>query len=206
MNKLSLRHSASRSGFHRKLGKGFTLIEMLVVVAIVLILLGIAARGIGSYQRGLVITEAASSVHDLLTLGRLEAVARNRLVEARFIRREGDASFRYVALVLHESDGSLSLLSRVLEMPQAVVFANAPLLSPLLNNLVDGNEIVPIPVIGAHTYRSFRYRPDGSTDLPASPPPGQVTIIFDQQTANPAANFAAIQVQAMTGKVTTHRP
>lgn len=186
---------------------GFSLIELLAVIAIMAILLGLAVAGLGGASQAARLSEAGKSVQNLLAVGRLEAIARNRLVEVRFLKPQSEGVFLSMVLLLREADGTLSRLSRINKLPDGMIFSEKAALSPLLDGLPEGQEAFALPATGAHSYKSFQFRPDGSTDLPDVSATGRfLTIVSTQSDSDNPANFFAIQIEPLTGKVSSHRP
>lgn len=67
----------SPSRRHRRIRKGFTLVELMVVLAVMAILVTLTAPNLGSFMRSAELTTAASSFVSALNAARSEAMKRN---------------------------------------------------------------------------------------------------------------------------------
>jgi uncharacterized protein (TIGR02596 family) len=75
---------ASASGYRRKLSNAFSLVEVLVVMAIAAILIGLAIPTTASLMKAYQINSAAQLIVGQLTLARQTALATNHAVQVRF--------------------------------------------------------------------------------------------------------------------------
>ncbi len=76
----------------------FTLIEMLVVVALMLIFLSLAVPAVSSVLAGVNLGRGGQQIADQIMLGRQNALTRNCSVEVRFIRPRRTANHRAIVL------------------------------------------------------------------------------------------------------------
>ncbi len=194
----------------------FTLLELLVVVAIMAIILAFAVPAVNGILRGRGLTEAAEAVRGQLALARQTALAGNRSIQVRFYELPGEAepapAFR--ALQLVDVTEGATPISAVTRLPTGAVLNNSDAFSTLLTQDVSRRSgKVDLPGHAGTPYIGVTYLPDGSTDLPFSgTPDGRhwcATIVRSTQATNGSelpANFATLQIQPVTGHLTVHRP
>jgi uncharacterized protein (TIGR02596 family) len=223
---MSARSSRPAPSFHSSCDskaqrRGFTLIEMLVVVAVIALITSAIAPQVFSSLMATRITSAGETMASQLALGHQLAVSGNQQVEVRFYQYVEPASpgsvsgFR--ALVLMKSAGDVGgLLGQQLTdtfyLPSGITIGNTAILSPPLQVLPFGpdKENIIKKVQGA-TYRAFHFYPDGSTDLPQFALKahscyftlGEERIIADGSVPK---NFYAVQIDPSTGRSVTYRP
>lgn len=201
--------------------RAFSLMELLVVMAIIAILAAAIVPAMNSSLQGYRMTQGAQTIVDQLSLARQAAASRNRVIETRFYSladsSTGDTSRKYRALQNFElrEDGSAAPLDRIVRLPQGIILDSGGALSPLLGNSRmkqwSGNDTqVNLPGVGtSYDTRVIRLRPDGSTDLSAASQPWFLTLhaenAGDGLTALPK-NFATIQVDPWTGRAALFRP
>lgn len=196
---------------HDPAKRGFTLLELLVVIAIVAIMVGLIAGPVSGALRGFQLSQAGQELRDLLAQARMSALAGNRLVEVRFLQGTDDDEFTSVAIMELSPEGDRTLSQRIFRLPPEIIFSSEDDLSTLLDQS-NGNVMEPLPGLGGnYIYRSFQFRPDGSTDLqwsldPNNPERHFVTIHFQNDRENPPNNFFVVEVDALNGVIRSYRP
>ncbi|MEI6033271.1 MAG: Verru_Chthon cassette protein D [Verrucomicrobiae bacterium] len=167
--------------------KGFSLVEMLTVIAIIGILGVLAANSMSGLLGTYDLSSAGQAVMDELSLARQMAITENRVVEFQIYKLKTGTldSPEYCAMALVKSeplpDGSGSrkvFLRKVSFLPTRVIFDSSATFSSLLLGQADEANPLPfastVPAGDAPTALqgqpslSFRFRPDGSLDLEAS--------------------------------------
>jgi len=206
------------------LSSGFSLIELLVVVAIIVILSVLATSGLNNVSRATKLASAAQLLGDQIALARQTAVARNLPVEVRFYKlpdfdsTTGGASL-WRGAQLFIMDGTIAVpASRLLLFPQRVIISENAAVSPLLQSGSNGlgAEITPTNNVGAFStgnvrYKSFTIRPNGTLTASNSIPPLNWFFTLHQENdpkpdGLKPANFVTIQVNPVTSKVTILQP
>lgn len=191
---------------------GFSLVELLVVLAIVALLAALAAPAVVSSLSASRLTTAGQSVRDALALARQAAVSRSATVEVRWFKYAGtgDAAPRYRSMqTFLITSGSARPLDRGLQLPAGVVLSEDPSLSPFLNSTNHAEAPVPAgePMPGGGTdnrYRAFRFSARGSADLAIGE--NSFTLIPEDGSARETpANFVTLQVQPISGGVREFR-
>ena len=202
--------------------RAFTLVEMLTVIAIIIVLVGLLAPAASTILRGNQLTQASDMLVSSLTLARQTAISNNCPVEIRFYQY-GDpsnpgeqaavaSSGKYRALQLFKIDdaGTATALGKVTQLPNSILIDLNTTLSTLLGS-PQSNPTVSIPRVGtSYNWCSFRFRPDGSTNLsPTTPTYWSLTlhnIVDGDNRTTPPSNYATIQVDPVGGAVTSYRP
>jgi uncharacterized protein (TIGR02596 family) len=198
--------------------RGFSLVEMLVVLLIIGIIAAFAVPVVAGVSRSSRLTRAAATVGDQLALGRQAAIARNRTVEVRFYQFAdpevpgSPSSFRALQTFEVINARALSPLDKMQILPTAVIIDASPGLSSLVDPqkriLVSGAD--PLPRAGTnYHYVSLRFHPDGSTDLLPTQGPWFLTLhdeVRGDGLAQPPANFTTMEVDPINGSVKFFRP
>ncbi len=124
----------------------FTLIEMLVVVAIVAVMLGFAVPAVAPIFRGSQLTVATDEIAGLLNTGRQEALATDRTVEVRFYQfadpespgesQANPATWRFHSAQLFQIDnqGVATALGKSQLLPARMIMDSGATLSTILTS------------------------------------------------------------------------
>jgi uncharacterized protein (TIGR02596 family) len=201
-----------RTGHHPT--EGFSLLELLAVIAVIAILAGLLIPAINSQLGARNLESAGHVLSDQLSLARQEAISRNRSVEFRIYRfldqqePGSEAEMRGFQLFAIEGDGSKLPVSKVVYLPTGTLISEKPEMTSMVS-LVEKNPVSgdpPLPrATGPFTYRSFEFRPDGSTDL-AYGSKHFFTVRERKDDQNPPKNYFTILIESTTGRTQVYRP
>ncbi len=177
----------------RCFSRAFSLIELLVVVAIVGILSALSITAIQGIRSGRALHQAGDLVLDQLALARQSALSRNARVRWMLIsvpdnRNNDPAGFRRMQSEIFDAGArAWKPLGRSVVLPMAVVAD--PTRSNLITNAADGatNSVVFLA--------SGRTRLDPST--------GHWLTLSEARNTN---NFIAIQIDPVSGRCRTFQP
>jgi len=224
----------------------FSLVELLVVVAVIAVIVAFAIPAANSMLRGSQLTQGSQSLGDQVAFARQAAISRNRPVEVRFYRyadldtpgekidRKETWKFRAFQLFEILENSAALPIGQMQRLPNMVV-ADNDRYSTLLRDSLRGpyrdaslDKTTPeIPVkygdliVGRqYEYVSFRYLPDGSTDLPpttsrsdqnnevSSGDSWYITLVGlnDQQKDINTVNFYTLQIDPVSGSTKSYRP
>lgn len=208
----------------------FTLVEMLVVMAVVLVLLGLLVPATVSMLRGSQLTQGGDLLMAQLDAARQAALSRNRAVEVRLCRPTGGQYTTIMPLYVTTTMSSTGIItkaytavSKPATLPSAVIIDAGSILSTILNpgGITAQSAQSTDPRLGnlgtGYQYIAFQFKPDGSTDLINQTSPsatGTTSLWFltvhnltdGDSLANPPSNYYTIQVDAYNGHVRQFRP
>lgn len=103
---------------------GFTLLELLVVIGIMVMLMAIAAAGFVGIRRGAEIRGAVMTLRTTLMLARQEAVTKRRAVTVEFIK--GGAATDPDRMNIISSNVGVTITNNVVALPLGVEFNGSP--------------------------------------------------------------------------------
>jgi uncharacterized protein (TIGR02596 family) len=175
----------------------FTLVEMLVVMAIIAILVAIAMPATSSFLEGNNLDSAAHQVADQINLAHQFSSSLNVTVELRLFKLSGAPTAGYTALQLgtYNSSGTWTPVSRPSYLPPQLVISPSATVSTALS----APEFSTVRTMGANngllssaTYVFFDFRPSGV-----------VTPVLNAVAATNMSNYALVVLPARYASVTT---
>lgn len=194
-------HSSARSG-------AFSLVELLVVMAVIAILAALLAPAFGSMLEGLRLTSGAGSLTSALRSARQTAISQASRVEFRLFKTDRDsdpASSGYIAYGVYRigKDGVGVATQRAEFLPTEVAVADSPALSPFFSAQTGSKENVPR---FGNDYAKITFRSDGSADLPVDDSALTIVPARHQEDSSLPKNYVILKVTPLTGQVSTFQP
>ena len=202
--------------------QAFTLIELLLVIALMVLLITLVAPAVNSIAVGSNLTRAGQLVGDEIARARQEAVTSNREIEVRFFKLANGAAKGWVAMQIWRVDQTnngptTKALGKMVSLPQGVIISDPDTtkLSPLLTSeIATSGTTINLPTYGTVPYVFFRFRANGATDSAIVETTTTTTgnNFLTLQNANAVttgsapSNYYTIAVNPITGKVTIFRP
>jgi len=193
--------------------KAFTLVEMIMVVALAALIIAMAVPGFTGVVNSMEINTAVDQITGELRKARQMAMTQNRAVEIRFFQFtddtmiDGEPTIRMYQSWRQEGDGMLRPMANLQRLPRAIVVSADPTLTklgaPITLSEADREVAPSLPSEG--TYLPVRFQPDGSTAFTR----GEVwhlTIKEAARTENPPTNFTTFVIEPLTGAVKLYRP
>jgi len=195
-----------RTLFPLKNGSGFTLIEMLAVLALIGILAAVTIPAMTSVSVSMNVTRAGQLVNDQIALARQTAVARNRPTEVRFVTDPVDPGFSSIQLWEYDASGDNPKAVRRLErLPDAVIIKNE--MSPVLMEADAAQSgTANFRALGNRPYKGIRFRANGRVDTSLPMAKTYLTVVGRRDTAAKPANYYTLQISPLTGRVSPLRP
>ncbi len=208
---------------------GFTLLELLAVVTIVILLAAFVVPAVNSILNGLSLTQGGQMYRDQLSFARQTALAQNCQVEVRYYQYSdpsvpgetaGNPNLgKFFAMQLFKilQSGSAVALDKIQRLPSGIIMDSGTTMSSLVGSqsIISGTSLgESIPVEGTnYNSVSFRFLPDGSTTLS---PVGIWFLSLHYLTAgdnlgstggsNIPKDFITLQIEPVNGKATFYRP
>jgi uncharacterized protein (TIGR02596 family) len=168
-----------------RLKRAFSLVELLVVIAVIGIVATFAVPAVQGMLRGTSLSTASGSLIDQMSLARQHALSKNRIVEVRFYRFADNeipgeipddpmtGHFRAFQFFEMSEAGVVVPVGKVIRFPDSIIMNPGEVLSNLL--MEDPNKLVsaqtgldvemPRGVGYNYKYVAFRFFPDGTTSL-----------------------------------------
>ena len=191
--------------------RSFSLLELLLVLAITTVVLALAAEGYAGMVQASAVTTGADMISDLLTEGRTDAVTQNTEVEVRIydLPPQPGAAPVYDTLQLHwiQSNGTTPPVANPLLLSSWVVIDTTATHSPLIASNLQGATPDATDARLNSSTRVFHFLPDGSTDL--NPATNWFMTVRAANQSDPAhfpSNWACVAVDAATGRTRIYRP
>ncbi len=193
--------------------RGFTLVEMLVVVAIVSLLAAMTIPAVNTVLNGTNINRAGELVGDQIRIARQEAVTKNREVDVRFYHLVNGSTTGWTGLQVWRVEqtatgASYVAVGKVITLPAGIIISDpdSTSLSPLLNADASMTGTSTVTSFGNVAYRGFSFRADGSPESVVSDSDNFLTLQGVKAAGSPPANYYTIQINSVTGKVIVYRP
>jgi uncharacterized protein (TIGR02596 family) len=198
--------------------RGWSLAEMLVVITVVGFLLAMAAPNLFSLLRASELSSQGEVMRNWLAQAQQQALATGSDVEVRFYKfndlNNAQVTDEYRACQYFQYDDQGNLVPKV----EVYRFNDPVMLSEQLSSILDASKpglsngtVNAVTYFGPGLddervpYRSFRFRPDGSTDLPKNEQ-WYVTMVADESNAANPRNFFCLQIDPYNGSIREYRP
>ncbi len=213
--------------------RAFTLVELLVVMAIILVLMALATPSLTSVLKANAITQGSQDLIAQLNLARQVALTQNHPVEVRLYQyadpnfagevsgQAATGKFRALQTFIISETGSAAAMNKVEHFPLTFIIDSGLTLSSLIALSATGATSGPVLTKSPQSYSipiadkafnsvAFRFNPDGSTTL--GPPPnggwfltGHQLQYGDNQSKAPP-NFSTLQIDPSNGALREFRP
>ncbi len=208
----------------RPSARGFTLVELLIVIVVIGALAALTAPAFRSLTESSTLTSAAGLIGDQLNIARQTAITRNLPVEFRIyqVGTGPDARYRMIASVIPTGGNTVPewvTPPKLLPGSMIIDTANANLFSTVLTpgtssqaplaRSAESGPAIPIAARGL-PYIVFTFRPDGSTDLNPEPThPWTLSIRSERAPSladRPSYNFITLLLDPVLGRVRPFQP
>jgi uncharacterized protein (TIGR02596 family) len=204
----------------------FSLVELLIVVAIITVMASLMGPTLNSALRGTALTQATDKVIGVLSFAHQTALTKAQTVEVRFYsyvdpETPGDTGQGHAIQVFGVDDaGTATPLMKAQTLPQTVVMTtnsyNAQSASTLLGlTNSSSTNVFKIPRVGTnYSYSGFQFYRSGATSLANS---SQTTNAWSVTLVNAAdllgakgstlpLNYTTVVVDPFNGSLKTYRP
>lgn len=186
---------------------GFSLIELLVVVAIIVALILITLPAISSVMQSTDLTRGGQVVADNVNLARQIASAQNSVVELRFIKLPDRVGYSAIQLWKADTNGGMKPARALSTLPQSVTVAPNPPLPGFMSSLPSGT--MPAGSASANApYAAIQIRPTGQVTPVLSMSNMFLAIVPTAMATNSQLppNYFLLQINPLTGVPLIYRP
>jgi uncharacterized protein (TIGR02596 family) len=198
--------------------QGWSLAEMLVVITVVGFLLAMAAPNLFSLVRASELSSQGEVLRNWLAQAQQQALSTGSDVEVRFYTFNDLANaqiveqYRACQSFQRNDNGDPVPLVEVYRLNEPTMFSGP--LSTLLDPSKPGLESGSVDAAaffgsgveaGRVKFRSFRFRPDGSTDLPKNEQ-WYLTLVADEGASPTPKNFFCLQIDPFNGSIRDYQP
>lgn len=183
---------------------GYTLLEMLVTIAVMMIVLAIGIPSVNTLKRSYELQSSSTGLMNQLELARQTARTENRKVEVRFYVDSSMTPpvYRSLRLLLLSVDGSVaSQFQKPFTLPDTISISSDSTLSSLLP--------LPDKTDEMGTYRGVSFLPNGTMDTTGGSLPTLTLLPNIPKVARAGElppDFATIQIDPRTGHTKFFRP
>lgn len=192
--------------------RAFSLVELLLVVAIIGILLVLTVPSLTNVSRSMSLSRSGQSLADAILLCQQQATTLNRRAFVRLIKlpdEAGTVACRGVQpWIVKDDAGTLVPLSRVISFPSGIVITVEPSLSPILQSPPATNGTMPVSG-KTRDYVSFTVLANGGLENVTSTN-SFLTLVHENYSAKSASarpvNFFTVNINPVTGEVSTFQP
>ena len=202
-----------------RVDRGFTLLELLVVMAIILILAAAVVPSLINLFRSSRLTNASLTLMDSLNFARQTALTNNCPVELRIYKtgeesNAADLQYRAFRLFTIDDVKGIQPLANLKRFPNPVIISSGTQFSSLMT-LISGTSGLPTdyPMPDKTAYIAFQFRPSGGTSLLPIEGSGSnwfLTLLMENTPVSGAsglpANYFTIQIDPVTGRARSFRP
>jgi uncharacterized protein (TIGR02596 family) len=225
------KHSNPMNSKPKFQSRAFSLIEMMIVLTVLGILFAISAPNLFTMIQATSLSSEGSFLRNQLTQAQQKALSQNADVEVRFFKMADESNaeleelFRGFQYFQFNPSGELVPVSKFYRIRPPVIISESfsTLLQPGDNRDDAGKEFgflaptkgkAEVPtgseMIDAE-YISFRFRPDGSTDLPGRAGSNDTWYLTLLQGAGAESNtlpdnYFTIQLDPFNGRISEFRP
>jgi uncharacterized protein (TIGR02596 family) len=186
---------------------GFSIIELLVVVAILGVLMVLTLPAVSSIMQSSDLTRAGQMLADQVNLARQMASAQSAVTEIRLIELPGRTGYTGIQIWKADSAGTLKAARPLARLPQAVAISRNPAHSAAIGSLVESKMPAESPVANAD-YVSVQIRPSGFVTPVMGMNSLFFTVMSESKTADSSlpANYFMLQINPLTGAPLVYRP